>query len=89
MMANKSNSVIYTGVTTDLQRRVWQHKGGLGSKFTRKYKATKLVYFEAFGDIRYAIARETQIKAGSRRKKIELIESTNGEWRDLAGKLWP
>lgn len=86
MMANFTNSVIYTGVTSDLIRRVYEHKNGLDLKsFTFRYKVTKLVYFESFHSIEEAIAREKQIKGGSREKKNALINSINPEWKDL----WP
>ena len=84
MMANDFNTVIYTGVTADLDKRVAWHKTGIGSAFTKKYKTTKLVYMEPAADIRSAIAREKQIKAGSRKQKMKLIESINPQWIDLA-----
>ena len=84
IMTNKGNRVLYTGVTSDLKKRVYQHKQGTIPGFTQKYNIKTLVYFEAFGDIRYAIAREKQLKSGSRQKKIELINSMNPEWRDLS-----
>jgi len=83
MMANDHNTVLYTGVTNDLQRRVLEHKEGSGGEFTKKYNASKLVYFEYGDDVNAAIAREKQIKAGSRERKIELINSMNAEWKDL------
>ena len=84
MMTNKNNSVIYTGVTDDLSRRVYQHKDKLIKGFTSKYNVIKLVHYEEYEYIYDAIAREKQIKGGSRQKKIELIESINKEWEDLA-----
>jgi len=83
IMTNTYNTVLYTGVTNNLQRRVLEHRSGKGSKFTKKYRVHKLVYFECGDDINAAIYREKQIKAGSRRKKIELIKSMNPEWKDL------
>ena len=83
IMTNAHNTVLYTGVTNELQRRVLDHRSGKGGGFTKKYNITKLVYFETGDDINLAIAREKQIKAGSRKKKIELIESVNPEWKDL------
>ncbi len=83
IMTNKANHVLYTGVTSDLLRRVWQHKEGTGGAFTKRYNVNKLVYHETFSDIRDAIAREKQIKNGPRKRKIALIESTNPEWRDI------
>lgn len=83
IMTNAHNTVLYSGVTNELQRRVLEHKSGKGSEFTKKYNLTKLVYLESGDDINAAIAREKQIKADSRKKKIELIESINPEWKDL------
>jgi putative endonuclease len=83
IMTNAHNTVLYTGVTNNLQRRVLEHKSGTGSGFTKKYNVTKLVYFESGDNVNVAIAREKQIKAGSRKKKIDLIESINPEWNDL------
>lgn len=83
IMANRRNTVLYTGVTNDLQRRVAQHREKLLPGFTSRYNVTKLVYYEVFEDVRAAIAREKQIKGGSRKKKVALIEATNTEWRDL------
>ena len=87
-MTNKYNTVLYTGVTNDLQRRILEHKSGKGSAFTSKYNIKKLVYFEVTNDINAAIAREKQIKAGSRQKKIDLINSLNPEWNDLFEELF-
>jgi putative endonuclease len=83
IMTNKRNTVLYTGVTSNLIKRVYEHKEKLVEGFTKKYNINKLVYYEVFDDITNAITREKQIKAGSRRKKIELIESVNKEWKDL------
>jgi len=83
ILTNKNNTVLYTGVTRDLGLRLAQHRQGTGSKFTRKYSTHKLVYYEHFSSAETAIAREKQIKAGSRKKKIELVESINREWNDL------
>ncbi len=87
IMTNKGNAVVYTGVTSDLKRRVHEHKEKLVDGFTRKYNIHKLVYYEVFEDIENAIQREKQIKGGSREKKNELINSMNKEWRDLYGDL--
>ncbi|NOY61262.1 MAG: GIY-YIG nuclease family protein [Calditrichaeota bacterium] len=85
IMTNKNNTVLYTGVCNDLMRRVWDHKNKVNSKsFTARYNVNKLVYFEHFEDIYYAIVREKQIKGGSRGKKIALIEKKNPEWKDLS-----
>ncbi len=83
IMTNKNNTVLYTGVTSDLKKRVWQHKEKLVEGFTKRYNADKLVYYEICPDIVSAIAREKQLKGGSRQKKIDLINSLNPEWRDL------
>jgi putative endonuclease len=82
-MTNAHNKVLYTGVTNNLQRRVMEHKAGTGSGFTKKYNAHKLVYFECGDDVNTAIFREKQIKAGSRKKKLDLINGMNPEWKDL------
>ena len=79
--------MLYTGVTNDLKRRVYEHKGKLAEGFTKKYNVTKLVYYEVFDEIEDAILREKQIKGGSRRRKLELINSMNKEWRDLYEEL--
>ena len=83
MMTNKMHTVIYTGVTNDLLKRAYEHKEKFANGFTRKYKVNKLVYYEAFQDIEYAIQREKQIKGYLRQKKVSLVESTNRGWRDL------
>ena len=87
IMTNKRNTVLYTGVTNDLKRRAFEHKSGQGGRFTSKYKINKLVYFEVFDDPENAILREKQIKAGSRKKKIALIEEFNPAWRDLYDEI--
>ncbi|MCX6142227.1 MAG: GIY-YIG nuclease family protein [Ignavibacteriales bacterium] len=83
IMTNFLNEVLHTGVTNDLKRGVIEHKERKGRSFTSRYNTTKLVYFEAFEDAYSAIAREKQIKAGSRQKKIDLINKMNPEWKDL------
>ncbi len=75
---------LYTGVTGDLTRRVSEHKQGLVPGFTKRYGANRLVYYEQYGAVTAAIAREKQIKAWTRAKRVELIESVNPEWRDLS-----
>lgn len=87
IMTNQYNTVLYTGVTNNLQRRVWEHKTGVGSKFASKYRTIKLVYYEVTNSIKAAILREKQIKGGSRKKKIDLINSLNPEWKDLSETL--
>ena len=83
IMTNRSKT-LYTGVTSDLENRVFQHKSHWDPGFTRKYKIDRLVYFERFEDIRSAITREKQIKGMTRLKKMALIVSMNLEWRDLS-----
>ena len=83
IMANENNTVLYTGVTRDVKRRVYEHKEKLVGGFTKKYNVTKLVYYEIVEDVESAILREKRIKGGSRQKKIELITGVNKEWRDL------
>jgi putative endonuclease len=83
IMTNKYNTVLYTGVTNNLVRRVFEHRNGLIKGFTQKYKLHKLVWFETTNSIQAAILREKQIKGGSRQKKIDLIVSINPEWKDL------
>jgi putative endonuclease len=83
ILTNQRSTVLYTGVTGDLRARLQQHREKLLPGFTDRYNVSKLVYYEVGGDASGAIAREKQIKAGSRRKKIELINQLNPEWRDL------
>ena len=87
LMTNAHHSVIYTGITSDLKKRVYEHKEKLVAGFTAKYNIQKLVYYEVFADPENAILREKQIKGGSRRKKIDLINRTNKEWRDLYDEI--
>lgn len=82
-MANRRNGALYTGVTSDLIQRVWQHRQGSGDGFTKQYGCKHLVWFELGGTMDAAITREKQIKDGSRAKKLALIEAMNPEWRDL------
>ena len=83
IMTNKYNKVLYTGVTSKLLRRITEHKEKVVEGFTSKYNITKLVYYEEYATMEEAIAREKQIKGGSRQKKIDLIKSKNPEWKDL------
>lgn len=86
IMTNKKNSVLYTGVTSDLKERVTQHKSKKHPEsFSAKYNIVKLVYYEQFDEIGEAIKREKQIKGGSRKQKTELINILNPEWIDLSG----
>ncbi len=83
IMSSKTG-VLYTGMTNDLERRVFEHKTGISQGFTKKYKVTRLVYFEETSDVNTAIAREKEIKGWLRRRKIDLIQSINPAWEDLA-----
>ena len=83
VMASQSRR-LYVGVTSDLRRRVWQHREGAFSAFTSEYRVTRLVYFESTADIRSAVAREKEIKAWPRARKIRLVEADNAGWRDLS-----
>jgi putative endonuclease len=83
IVTNKNNMVLYTGVTSNLKKRIYEHREKLADGFTKKYKIDKLVYFEIYNDINDAIAREKQIKGGPRRKKIDMIHMKNPDWRDL------
>jgi putative endonuclease len=86
IMASASK-VLYIGVTGDLLRRVHKHKGRKVPGFTARYNVTELVYFEAFGEVRFAIAREKLLKGWLRSRKITLIESFNPDWKDLSSEL--
>ena len=83
IMTNKYNKVLYIGVTSNLLRRITEHKEKTIAGFTSQYNLTKLVYYEEYATMEEAIAREKQIKGGSRQKKIDLIKSKNAEWKDL------
>ena len=87
ILTNAWNTVLYTGVTSDLKARVYQHREKLLPGFTSRYNVWKLVYYETGYDAAGAITREKLIKAGSRQKKIELVNSANPEWRDLYEEL--
>ncbi len=87
-MTNSYHTVLYTGVTNNLQRRVLEHKNKKGGSFAKKYNADKLVYYEVGNDVNQAIFHEKQIKAGSRQKKINLIDAFNPEWKDLYDDLF-
>ena len=87
ILFSKKRGSLYTGVTANLEKRIIQHKNKELYGFTSKYNINKLGYYEECNDIRNAIEREKQIKAGSRQKKILLIESINPEWKDLAGGI--
>ena len=83
IITNIGNTVLYAGVTNNLRRRIAEHRNKTGSGFTNKYNVTKLVYYENFNRVQDAIAAEKKIKAGSRARKIQLIESANPQWNDL------
>ena len=87
IMTNKRNTVLYTGVTNDLRRRVYEHIEKFVDGFTKKYNVTKLVYYEILQSPENAIMREKQLKGGPRQKKIDLINQMNKEWRDLYEEL--
>jgi putative endonuclease len=87
ILTNKSHTVLYTGYTKDLHKRLSQHKNKINDGFTNKYNVNKLVYYETLNSEEAAIKREKQIKAGSRAKKIELINSVNKEWNDISDQM--
>ncbi len=88
LLSNKNNTVLYVGVTSDLHRRVWQHKNKSVKGFTEKYNCEKLVWYECTDSIETAIEREKQIKAGPRNAKQRLVEQLNPLWGDLAGQWY-
>jgi putative endonuclease len=83
ILTNRTNTTLYIGVTNNLVRRVHEHKNKLVEGFTKKYNLNKLVYFEQTPSVESAIDREKQLKAGSRKKKLDLINSLNCDWKDL------
>ena len=87
ILFNKKNGTLYTGVTSDLKKRIYEHKNKMFKGFTEKYDVDKLGYYEIYNDIKQAIEREKQIKAGTRIKKIMLIEKINRKWIDLSEYL--
>ena len=87
ILSSKRNGTLYTGVTNNLIRRVWEHKQGFYSGFTKRYNVHLLVYYESFDNPSRAIEREKQIKNWKRSWKLKLIEDKNAEWRDLYGSL--
>jgi len=88
ILTNSRHTVLYTGVTNNLERRLSEYKTKLRSAFTKRYNVDQLVYYECGDDINTAIAREKQIKAGPRQTKIDLIKSINPEWKDLSKEFW-
>jgi putative endonuclease len=87
ILASSRNGTIYVGVTNNLSRRVWEHREGTADGFTKRYSVKRLVYYEAYPDIRNAIQREKNIKKWPRSWKLALIEKENREWRDLYDEL--
>ena len=87
VMTNKWSTALYTGVTNDLPRRVYEHKNKLAKGFTSKYNLDRLVYYETTDSVESAIAREKQIKSGSRASEVRLIERMNKDWLDLYERL--
>ncbi len=86
-MANQRNGTLYTGVTSNLVQRVWQHREGVADGFTQKYGCKQLVWFELAETMEAAIAREKHIKGGSRARKLALIEMQNPDWADLFDQI--
>ncbi len=86
-LTNWNNKVLYVGVTNDLKRRIYEHQNGLCQGFTKRYHVNKLVYYEIYEEIEEAILREKQIKAGSRRKKNDLVIGFNLNWEDLSDRI--
>jgi putative endonuclease len=84
IITNKYNKVLYTGVTNDISRRIYEHKSGLLKSFSKRYNLDKLVYVEVTNDVHSALSREKQIKGRLRKKKINLVNSVNPEWNDLS-----
>ena len=89
ILTNKTNKVMYIGVTNNLQRRLYEHKSELVDGFTKKYHVHKLVYYESYNDPKTAILREKKLKGLLRIKKNELVEALNPDWIDLSVKLFP
>ena len=83
-LTNRTNTVLYVGVTNNLQRRLYEHKNELADCFTKRYHVHKLVYFETTTDVKAAIGREKQIKSWSRARKNSLVETMNPKWEDLS-----
>ena len=84
ILTNKNHTVLYTGMTNNLKRRVSEHRHGVDGSFTKRYNVNKLIYYEQTPCRETAIAREKQIKAGSRQRKLDLINKMNPDWEDLA-----
>ncbi|MBU1026534.1 MAG: GIY-YIG nuclease family protein [Candidatus Margulisbacteria bacterium] len=84
ILASKRNGTLYIGVTNNLERRIYEHKNGLIKGFTKKYNVNQLVYFEEYTDVKEALIREKRLKKWNRSWKIDLIEKSNPEWKDLS-----
>ncbi len=87
ILTNKTHTVLYTGVTNDLRRRMYEHKHGILDGFTKKYQVHQLMYYEECSEVRSAIMREKEVKNLLRRKKEDLINHFNPKWEDLSGKI--
>ncbi|NQZ14695.1 MAG: GIY-YIG nuclease family protein [Alphaproteobacteria bacterium] len=87
ILASKRNGTLYTGVTSNLLKRIYEHKNNITSGFASRYNCNILVYYKIYEDMEHAILREKQIKGGSRKKKIELIEDINPNWEDLYSNI--
>ncbi len=87
ILTSKENTVLYIGVTNNLNRRLWEHKNHVNASFTKRYNVSKLVYFESFDEICKAIDREKQLKGWRRDWKNELIETINPDWKDLSDQF--
>ena len=87
IMASARNGTLYVGVTSDLVKRAWQHREGLADGFSKRYGCKLLVWYELHSTMEYAITREKQLKAGSRKGKLALIEAMNPLWRDLFDEI--
>ncbi len=87
IMASQRNGTLYTGITSDLKKRVWEHKEGVVDGFTKEYEVKMLVYYEVHNDVNEAIKREKRLKRWERDWKLALIEKANPQWRDLYGEI--
>lgn len=87
VMASQRNGTLYTGITSDLKKRVWEHKEGVVDGFTKEYEVKMLVYYEVHNDVNEAIKREKRLKRWERDWKLALIEKANPQWRDLYGEI--
>ena len=87
LMTNKASTVVYAGVISNLKKRIYEHKNKLVEGFTKRYNVNKLVYYECYDSIENAILREKQIKAGSRQKKMDLIQASNPLFKDLYDEI--